>query len=159
MANPLRVYVAGSSRELDRCVLNAAALVSAGIAITHKWWDAVIAARRSGWLSDADLAPAEQLRHALADIHGLQSADAVWVLWPFQPFTGGMAVELGYALAVQKPVFVSGPTAATCIFTAMTQRFESDVLALRAVIELASHRAAYASRIRLAGACPFGEVP
>jgi nucleoside 2-deoxyribosyltransferase len=154
-----RVYVAGSSRELDRAVTCAATLAAAGIVITHRWWDHVIAKHKAG-KRDIDLSRDEQVEHARGDLHGVASADAVLCLWPHEPhFSHGMAFECGYANAWCKPLFISGQSAWNCIFTSLSRRFSHDLDALKAVVDLANHRDRYASRISLAGTCPRGEVP
>jgi hypothetical protein len=61
----------------------------------------------------------------------------VLFLWPAE-VSHGAACELGYALANAKHTVVSGSTATGSIFTSLANaRYESDLDALEAVLELA----------------------
>ena len=112
----LKVYLAGSSRELDDVKRYMAALRDAGIEITADWVAAIEAA------GDANPADDEVRRKASdADLDGVDDADIVWLMVPREGSAGAW-VELGYAIAHAKTIVVSGEYR-KCTFTV-----EADVL-------------------------------
>jgi hypothetical protein len=90
-----RIYVAGPSRELERCERVIAAVRDRGHMITHDW----AAVMRAVGTPDSDLED-EMLRPYLADdLGGVHHAQSLLVLLPTRGHTSsGLFVELGYAL-------------------------------------------------------------
>lgn len=128
----LKVYVAGSSKELDRVADAMAALRESGVEVTHDWVE-VIKARGSANPLGASAADCAQW--AWEDLLGVRAADVVWLMVPAQ---GGLGcyVEYGYALALNIPVVISGEYGRT-IFTALTDEcHEYDSDALEALLEM-----------------------
>lgn len=143
--NKIHVYVAGSSREMDRVdrALANLALVD-NIEITYRWIDDMrrdIAAGKPGdiALSRSEAAAARRL----CLNKGVGDADFLWLLYPIEP-TRGAWVELGYALARLEVAELWGiiishekvlredptdPTAGACIMTRSDN--EPDILELR----------------------------
>jgi hypothetical protein len=119
----LRVYVAGSSGELERVESVIATLRSApGIHILHDWTKAVRAARAAGFDSDAALSDQDAKSHALIDLDAVRGAQVFLLLAPASP-SFGAGVEFGVALERMRRSFlgvetiVCGPAARASIFT------------------------------------------
>ena len=98
----LRVYVAGSSGEIERVERVIAHLRLMGVTITHDWTADIRAVRAAGLASDADLSDDEARKHALTDLEAVATAHAVLFLAPTTP-TRGAWVEMGYAYGCGKP--------------------------------------------------------
>lgn len=133
----MKIYVAGSSKDIDRCEAMVAACRAMGLEITVDW---VAVMRASPPDSACDATYLETC--ARNDIRGVKEADVVWVVGPSvsKPSTGCWG-ELTAALALGKPVLYSAPPRAAahwpesvhaqhvpqfCIFTTLAERFESD---------------------------------
>lgn len=120
----MRVYVAASSKQLDRARAAMAQLRAAGHTVTHDW-PTIIEAR--GTANPLDATDDERWDWAIDDLEGVKAADVLWFLVPAEEGAGAF-VELGYALAIKKPVICSGAYARS-IFTAMTVCYDRDDLA------------------------------
>ena len=99
-----RVYVAGSSREMERAESAMTLLRSHGVEVAYDWCAAM---RRDGPDSEM-LRPAlvAGLRTALAAV---RRSEVLWLLDPEQPTTGAWC-ELGYAAGLGTvEIIVSGP--------------------------------------------------
>jgi nucleoside 2-deoxyribosyltransferase len=96
--NPLRIYIACPYRFKAMAEFYAARVEEMGHAITHKWWNV-----------EAPPNPQDLMMRvwAAADLEGVLWADYLWVL--AQDHGVGTWVEMGYALALSKPVIVTGP--------------------------------------------------
>ena len=98
-ASPIRVYVASrwaSGPTLVKDIVDL--LEAAGFACTQRWWTEEPAATASGWAAVAD-----------RDLRGVATADVVLVLATQGREGMGMWVEMGYALALGKPVLLWAP--------------------------------------------------
>jgi len=97
-----KIYFAGKweERKIIRSLMNA--IESAGHEITWDW---------TGEEEGADL-----MKHAVADIIGVQSADIYIVLAKRDLDYKGAYCEFGAALGLNKPVFVIGDAMNSCIF-------------------------------------------
>lgn len=109
----MRVYVAGSSDQLDRVEAAMDALAEKGHVVVHDWCAAV---RQVGEANPPDASLYARLRWARDDLAGVDSAQVLWVLMPSKEGFGA-GVELGYAIAKGIPIVVSG-THSRSIFTA-----------------------------------------
>jgi hypothetical protein len=117
----MRVYVAASSKQLDRARMWMAALRAMGHTISHDWTASI---EERGEANPPDATRDECWDWAIDDFAGIDTADVVWVLMPTTEGFGA-AVELGYALALRKPVIVSGVWNRS-IFTAMAVCYDRD---------------------------------
>lgn len=121
----MRIYVAGSSRQLERVKAAMAALRSLGHTITHDW---VALVEEYGEANPVDAATSTMRRWAADDLAGVYNADMVWLLMP-ETEGFGAAVEMGYAIAHGVPVIVSGAHARS-VFTSLASCYDRDDLAL-----------------------------
>jgi hypothetical protein len=103
-----RLYLAASSRELDRA--EAARDYARSLDVEVYDWMALVRANIAAGRTDADLTPHERQRHALGDLRGIADA-RVFVLLA-TPHESEARVELGFALALRKPVVISRETCA-----------------------------------------------
>lgn len=96
---PLRVYVAASSREMER-VDRALAMLGGltEVVVTYRWIDDMRAEMAKG-RSDKDLSRDEAMEAGHKCLLGVAQAEVVWLLYPNEP-TRGAWVELGYARAL-----------------------------------------------------------
>lgn len=103
----MRVYVAGSSKEIPRVRAIMTALRLAGHVITHDWTPLVERFGSDGAAQERALTPADLAKCAAADIHAIDDAERVVMLWP-RTKSEGAYVELGIAIGIGRPVTVSG---------------------------------------------------
>ena len=94
----MKVYVASPFRRWPEALIVAEKLVLAGHSITHKWWEKE---KDNG----VNLNSAECIEVALNDEQGVRDADAVVAL-AFPNEGCGMFVEIGMAIAQDKPVYL-----------------------------------------------------
>lgn len=133
----MKVYVAGSSRELPRAKRVIAALRERGITVTHDWPAQIEAV---GEANPVDASDEQRFTWAWDCLEALQDAECSLFLLP-ETETTGMWVELGYALSMPKTVFMAGEHAS--IFTATvdyTQRAANDDVAVEWIAEMAQAR-------------------
>jgi hypothetical protein len=90
----MKVYVAGSSAELDRCEAFIARVREAGHVVTFDW----TVGRRAQRGGDASLADDEREAVAIDCLVGVRNAKAFVLLYPQAP-TRGAWVEYGVAIA------------------------------------------------------------
>lgn len=102
----LSVYIAASSREVERVQAAQRAVAERGWDLTLDWLSPMLENIAAGRL-DSSLSDAEAAQYAVDDLMAIDSADVVWFLCPGQP-TKGAYVELGYALGRGIPVVCSG---------------------------------------------------
>lgn len=115
-----KIYVACSSKEIDRAEKVMAMVRDLGGSITFDW---TIDVRNYG-----SKAPDFDTGHrcATADLGGVAAADAVIVL--DGEYSYGRIVEHGAAMALGKPVFVSGPRHGRIWETLEVHRVDDDEL-------------------------------
>jgi nucleoside 2-deoxyribosyltransferase len=121
MSRRFKVYVAASSKQMDRASQAMAQLRAAGHEVVHDW-PAIIEAR--GVANPLDATQDERWDWAIDDLQGVKRADVLWLLVPNEEGAGAF-VELGYALALGKPVIASGVYLRS-IFTAMAACYDRD---------------------------------
>jgi nucleoside 2-deoxyribosyltransferase len=122
----MRIYVAGSSDQLERVEDAMIALERKGHTICHDW---VTPVKQVGEANPPDASLYARLRWARDDLAGVDSAQVLWVLMPSKEGFGA-GVELGYAIAKGIPIVVSGCHTRS-IFTAFaTECFDRDDQAL-----------------------------
>jgi hypothetical protein len=108
----MKVYVGGASLEIDLIEKMIGDLLEQGVQITHDWTEDI---RHTSQFTSVP----ESYRRACAveDLHGVAKANLVWILSPPADIHSiGCWVEMGYAIAKQKPVLISGPLAPSNIF-------------------------------------------
>lgn len=139
MAAPLKVYVACSSKELDRAERVMDKIRKRGGTITFDW---TIDVRRCGSkVPDAITG----LRCAQDDLGGVRDADVVLVLDSDEP-SYGRTIEHGAALVLGKTLVVSGPARGRIWETLEHARVEGDdMAAIDMVFALGSAVARHAS--------------
>jgi len=116
----LRIYVAGSSKDIDRCERAITQCREAGMIITEDWVATMRASPPDHLLDEERI-----LAAAIADIRGVESADVVWLLAPpaSKPSAGCWA-EMDRALTRRIPVVYSPPPVEKpqfCIFTCLIE--------------------------------------
>lgn len=104
----MRVYVAGSSHEIDRVRRAMAMVHGLGAKITFDWTLDV------GQWGSNPLTETTEKRAAFAqrDLDAIDEADVVWLLAPLTHPSRGACAEFGYAIAKKKPVVITGPESA-----------------------------------------------
>jgi len=119
---PLKVYVAGSSRErASRAVPIIAALRKQGLVVTHDW-TVDMDKHTSAEHSDADVPDEVRRRCSELDANGVRLADFVLLLAPEERGSSGVWVELGMALTQRVPVVVCGAHNRRTIFTSLAHK-------------------------------------
>ncbi len=126
----MKVYVAGSSAEMEDVERFMNALRAEKIEITCDWPAAI---RAAGDANPADDAIREKA--ANEDLDGVESADIFWLMVPAQKGSAGAWVELGYAIARDMRIVISGEFR-KCIFTSLAdEMFDTHEAALAHIIE------------------------
>lgn len=118
----MKVYVAGSSNDLERVRAAQRRLRVAGAEISFDWTLDIELARVSG-KTDADLSEPQRAVASIGCLDGVRLARVFWLLAPpaHAPSRGAWG-ELGYAIALaerdpNRTILVSGPGARETIFT------------------------------------------
>lgn len=96
----MKIYLAGSSQEIDIIESYASRLAFAGWEITYSWWEIIKEERASGITSDADLDIDYMVKVAREERDSVMASDVLWLLAPEKP-SRGCWVELGIALGRQ----------------------------------------------------------
>lgn len=105
------IYLAGASKEFERCETFRDRLIAAGHHVTRNWMADV---RANAHRPDGDIGKAERAAYARADLEGVAACNVFWLVTPELPSLGAW-VELGYALRrsdeaqFQPVIVVSGP--------------------------------------------------
>src|SRR6185312_9152573 len=115
MPRPLKVYVAGSSIDIDISEPLIARIRAAGLVVTHDW-TAVVRAHGGG--NPVDLTREQRVRLAEEDIRGAVNADWFWLVMPQTP-TAGAWFEFGAAHEACVATIVPGPGQERSIFAAL----------------------------------------
>lgn len=123
-----RIYVAGSSAQLERARAAMDALKERGYLVAHDW---VTEVEKVGSANPPDAPMAKQAAWAREDLQGVLFADYLWLLMPAEEGWGA-AVELGYALANSVPVIISGLHNRSIFSSLAAERFDRDDQALDA---------------------------
>lgn len=103
----LCVYLASSSQNIENVRALAEFLEAKGITIAHRWWDDIAEAVGRGWSCDAELHDTYARRCAHADMAAI-AACHVLVFLDSHHKSFGAALEIGYAIALKKPLYVLG---------------------------------------------------
>jgi nucleoside 2-deoxyribosyltransferase len=115
----LSVYVATSSNPIEEAERYMQSVRDAGLSISFDW---TVMVREAGSGSPDD--PETRKAASLRDLHGVESADILWLIKPENASTGAW-VELGYALALKladnrsetkRPRIVVSGASKKCIF-------------------------------------------
>lgn len=98
----MRIYLAGSSGELDRVLAAALVLQRLGHEITEPWWLRILEAKRRGWETDADV-PADFMREsAERNFAGIVGCDRFVGLCRAEGgLSSGHGFEVGVALVTR----------------------------------------------------------
>jgi len=129
MAKSFTVYVAASSRELERAEGAIQALKDLGHTVVHDWPALV---RAVGSANPRHASDDKRMMWASEDLNGVSDADVFWLLMPNVEGGFGAGVELGYAIAGQGAIVCSGPVKRS-IFTVYADRvYDTDLDALKA---------------------------
>lgn len=145
MTAPLDVYVAGSSRDLERAERVIAALRAIpGVMVPVDW---PFMMREHG--PDEGLSDEDRQRFAKADARGACHANVLLLLRPTTEAPSAKAwVELGIALgALRSPLILIAGRGTACIFDALIQRehvVDTDAEAVAIVREIAEARGGHA---------------
>lgn len=150
----MRVYVAGASREMDRCAAAMALVRELGGTITCDWVEAI----RAHGPANEGMTDEDRRSFATEDLKGVSDADVLWLLAP-EGASAGAWTELGFALALRSTrarldparpmrIVVSGPASARSIFSALAdEEIPSDIAAARRIALLVEGRVHLASFI------------
>lgn len=93
MKNERTIYIAGSSKDLDRVKKAAKLAGDSGWGITHRWWDVV---EHVGDANPKEATRAQQLEWSLQDLNGVETAHAIWLLADVHGL--GCWIEFGFSL-------------------------------------------------------------
>jgi hypothetical protein len=129
----LSVYVMGSSFDGERVRYWEKQLRTAGLIVRSTW-----SSNCESWAGkDARLPKSDQVSFATLNLTHLRDSHVCWYL-SSQHLTRGSYVELGYALATRKPLYVSGRLCAATAYTALAKfRDPDDHLAFCEITRLA----------------------
>ena len=121
----MRVYVAGSSSEIDRAQRAMSVLRAQGHTITYDWTEKLLAAPGP----DAELGDEVLREHAIDEVHAIQSSDGFLLLVPRKKEWTSALVEFGIAIGqVGRFVVSSGPR--WSLFQTLARRVDTDAEAL-----------------------------
>lgn len=140
------IYVAASSREIDRAKAIIKKLRDNGIAVTSTWPEQIL---NVGEANPADASTEQRALLAATCLREVADANIFWYLYPPKGVpTSGAHTEYGFALAAATieyertastprthTIIVSGNTEGT-IFPALVQEYQSDVTAFAHVLEV-----------------------
>lgn len=134
VAHVEKVYVAGSSLELDRVDRAVAALENAGIIVTSTW---PISVRDAGTGNPIGATREQRVNWTITDLAQVRAAELFWFLVPPRDVaTRGAWMEAGYALAKGRVCIFSGDTKQS-IFSAVAYEYADDAAALMLILRLA----------------------
>lgn len=141
----MKIYVAGSSNELERARRWIRELRATGWTITGDWPEVIAAV---GDANPRDASEAERWRWSYDDLEAVNRADVVWLLAPAVGTGRGAYCEVGYALACGKHVISSGDTRQS-IFLAQTKEYATDEAAFGALREARERLRQWADQVPL----------
>lgn len=148
----LKVYVAGSSGEIDRAKAATAALRAAGVVVVSTWPEVVEAV---GDANPPTASREERLGWALEDLRQVELADVVLLLCPWESAGRGAYLEAGYALGLDIPVVAAGRTLQS-VFCSCFSEHETDAAAIAEVVRVAALRDAPTMDLKLKEALVHG---
>jgi nucleoside 2-deoxyribosyltransferase len=126
----MKIYVAGGMREHKLVSGWMDLLRKEGFEITCDWTVADASAP-----NDAELPIDAALRFARADLKGVADAGVVWHIVADYEGSRGAYFEIGYAHAMKKTIYVSGPTWRKSIFHHLAARkFDTHQEAFDAIV-------------------------
>jgi len=133
-----RVYVAGSSLEMDRARRAVERLRASGIEVTSTWIDVIA---NVGAANPTDASIEQRRGWSVVDLAEVSRADVLWFLVPAPTApTRGAWVELGHAYAAGKWLVCSGEHTRQSIFTALGAEFASDAEAVGFILGMPTVR-------------------
>jgi nucleoside 2-deoxyribosyltransferase len=135
--DPLRVYVAGASAEIERVLLAIATLRTAGIDVVCTW-PAIVT--KVGDANPASASKEQRFGWAAQDLAEVLSADVLLFLVPASSATLGAPWEAGVAWLAGKHIVCAGVTKRS-VFCALGLEFDVDGEAIAHVINAAADRA------------------
>jgi hypothetical protein len=91
----VKVYVAASSKQIDRARAAMDRLRAAGHTVTHDWTASIA---EVGCANPIDATRQQRRNWALDDLQGVLEADVLWVLMPADHDSFGAGVEFGRAI-------------------------------------------------------------
>jgi hypothetical protein len=132
----MRIYVAASSKELDRAKWAINELRALGHTVTHDWPAEV---EKVGSANPTDATIDEAASWSIEDLDGVDDAEVLWLLVP-EADGFGAGVELGYAICLRDRTFDAPPIHIVCsgpylrsIFTSLADAlYMTDMDALHA---------------------------
>lgn len=120
-----RIYLAGSSREIETVERYRDKLIAAGWTITHDWCSAM----RACPVPDSQLTPEQRMRYATDDAAGVIAADVLWLLVPQAPSKGAwveLGIAIGHAAALGLfPMVIASGGGDASIFNGYAYRMDS----------------------------------
>lgn len=129
-----RVYVGGSSAEIERAEQAIAELERAGVHVTSTW--PIVIRDTAGGANPRDASTADRAHWSAVDLEQLRAADLLWFLVPSTSApTRGAWLEMGYALAHRKTIVLSGDTRQS-IFCALGHEYATDAEALSLILRV-----------------------
>lgn len=90
----MKLYFAGASKQRFHIARLAKAAESQGHTVTHRWWEVM------------DNPKVDYCRAAIDDLQGVADCEALVAVLDDVLISPGAHLELGYALALQKPILV-----------------------------------------------------
>lgn len=103
----MSIYIVSSSLNIEPAREFAESMVARGYVIEREWWKDVDMARTRGWDTDAAVSDAFARRCGQQNLAAVSRSRAV-VFLDSEHKSFGAGFEIGYALALGKPVFVLG---------------------------------------------------
>jgi len=123
-----KVYIAASSKELERARrLADRARKLGGVEVVSDWID-IMSSRAAEGLSDADMTREQRAKAALSDLGGIASADAVVGL--LSHHESEMRFEIGFAHGMGKVVVLSRESGRLRLFDSVFMSTPDDISAL-----------------------------
>jgi hypothetical protein len=127
----MRIYVAGSSFEVNSVSDYMKKLREAGVEVTRDWPKVI---REFGNRANRGLTEEDRVRVSLANFKAIDEADVFWLLVPTAP-SCGCWIEFGYALRNNKLTIASGDVQQTVFTSHAFVCFSSHDDALKRVFE------------------------
>jgi len=122
-SSALKVYLAGSTQDIERAKRWRDALVSAGVEVVSTWIEVV---EKVGSGNPQDATKVQRADWSTTDLAEVASADVLWLLVPpADKAARGAWLEFGYAVERRITLISSGDTRQS-IFTAMGIELETD---------------------------------
>jgi len=122
-SSALKVYLAGSTQDIERVKRWKGALVSVGVEVVSTWIEVI---EKVGGANPRGATKVQRADWSTTDLAEVASADVLWFLVPpADKATRGAWLEFGYAVARHITLISSGDTRQS-IFTAMGIELETD---------------------------------